>query len=65
MSFEKWLVETRPEAVDGEIELFKNAYKSGKLEAAIKILEMWNEPWPITQKPFIDNLKAYIEELKK
>ena len=38
---------------------------AGKLEAALKILEMWYEPWPVSQKPFIDNLQAYIEELKK
>jgi len=36
-----------------------------KLKTAEHILYMWNEPWSVTQKPFIDNLKAYIEELKK
>jgi len=43
----------------------EKAFIAGKLEAALKILEMWKAPWSITQTPFIDNLKAYIEELKK
>ena len=44
----------------GNIESMKLA----RIETAEHILAMWNEPWPVTQKPFIDNLKAYIEELK-
>ena len=40
------------------------AWELGKLEAAQHILDMWNEPWPVTQKTFIDRLKSYVEELK-
>jgi hypothetical protein len=38
--------------------------KRAKLEAAEHILYLWNEPWVVTEMPFIDRLKYYIEELK-
>jgi hypothetical protein len=47
-----------------EREWIDDVINQTKLETAEHILAMWNEPWPVTQNPFIDNLKAYIEELK-
>jgi len=44
---------------------YQEGIKLARIETAERILEMWYEPWPVTRKPFIDNLKAYIEELKK
>lgn len=41
-----------------------DAWEAGKLEAAQHILEMWREPWPVTQMRFIDRLEKYVESLK-
>jgi hypothetical protein len=38
--------------------------KARALEAAQHILEMWKEPWPVTQMRFIDRLEHYVESLK-
>ena len=51
------------EAAD-EIERLKEAIKQAKREAAEHILEMWRDPWPRTERSFIDRLEAYVEELK-
>jgi hypothetical protein len=40
------------------------AWEFGQLEAAQHILEMWREPWPVTQMRFIDRLEKYVESLK-
>lgn len=42
----------------------KEAIKQAKREAVNHILEMWHEPWPRTERRFIDRLEAYAEELK-
>lgn len=41
----------------------ETAWELGQLEAAQTILKMWYAPWCVTQMPFIDSLKAYVEEL--
>jgi F0F1-type ATP synthase membrane subunit b/b' len=51
------------EAAD-EIERLRQAIKQGQREAAEHILEMWRDPWPRTERSFIDRLEAYVEELK-
>jgi hypothetical protein len=40
------------------------AWEFGQLEAAQHILEMWKEPWPVSEKRFIDRLEEYVESLK-
>ena len=42
----------------------EDAWRAGKLEAAQHILDMWNEPWGVTEMSFIDRLKSYVGELK-
>lgn len=39
-------------------------HAAGKREAAEHILDLWRQPWPVTEKPFIKLLEAYVEELK-
>jgi hypothetical protein len=53
------LAEQRDEIAD-----LKQAIKQGQREAAEHILEMWRDPWPRTERSFIDRLEAYVEELK-
>jgi len=48
-----------------ELDWINTRIKQTQLETAEHILAMWNEPWPVTQKTFIDNLVTYIEGLKK
>ena len=43
---------------------WKQGYAAGKHDAAKHILEMWYQPWPITEKRFITNLMEYVEGLK-
>jgi hypothetical protein len=42
----------------------QEAIKQAKREAAEHILEMWRDPWPVTERSFIDRLEAYVEEIK-
>ena len=49
---------------DEEEIIAADAWEAGQLEAAEHILELWNEPWPIRQKSFIDMLREYVESLK-
>jgi chromosome segregation ATPase len=43
----------------------QQAIKQGQREAAEHILEMWRDPWPRTERSFIDRLEAYRDELRK
>jgi hypothetical protein len=40
------------------------AVKKARLEVAEHILEMWREPWPVTQMRFIDRLERLVDGLK-
>lgn len=65
MTFDEWweTLETRDQRrADKEIAI--EAYEEGRLEAAEHILEMWKEPWPVTEARFIDRLNDYVEKLK-
>ena len=63
MTFDEW-EDGKPVWEMEAKEIWEAAHAAGKLEAAQHILDMWNEPWPVTQKTFIDRLKSYVEELK-
>jgi hypothetical protein len=52
---------TGPLFIEGQMKRYGDACA---LEAAEHILELWHEPWPITQKAFIKRLREYVESLK-
>ena len=65
MTFDEWWngFTTREQ---GRIDKYSamDAYAAGKREAAEHILDLWRQPWGVSEKSFAKLLKAYVEELK-
>ena len=64
MTFDEWWnAITRQEQLSMDREGAESAWQFGQLEAAEHILQMWHQPWGVTQKSFTHNLEEYVEEL--
>lgn len=64
MTFDEWFKSKQGESYDSMYPFARDAFAAGKLEAAQHILDLWLEPWPMSQKSFINRLREYVEELK-
>jgi hypothetical protein len=45
----------------GDSTALQEAIKQGQRAVAEHILEMWRDPWPRTERSFIDRLEAYVQ----
>ena len=55
---------TLDELNDLKTKCFAEGHEAGKREAAEHILDLWRQPWGVSEKSFAKLLKAYVEELK-